>query len=394
MRLLLLADVLDNGGQERQMSLLAASLPASWEVRLWSMGGGPFEAYLRERGVPVMIARRHSRFDPLPAVALLPVLREYRPDVVHAWSWMAGLAAAPLCRALGVPIVNGMIRSGAVDPDFPRLKRLGLTLATLVVANTRAGLAAWGVSPAKGRVVYNGFDESRLAALEAPGGAGPRPGPAGRFTVVMTGRMTRVKHYDVVIEAARRLREAAGGWRFVLVGDGPDRERLLGEARDLVATGVVEFPEPGTEVLGLVRRADVGVLMTNPLHANEGFSNSIMEYMALGLPVVCGDGGGNPELVRDGVTGFVVPQGDVARLVERLVWLREHDAERHAMGAAGRDYVLTELSVDAMVDGMLEVYDEAAFRVGRLLWPAGAGRHPQAGARSSRAPSPDGDTVA
>jgi glycosyltransferase involved in cell wall biosynthesis len=375
-RLLLLADVLDNGGQERQMSLLAASMPPSWEVRLWSMGGGPFEAYLRERGVPVTIARRHSRFDPLPAVALLPVLRDYRPDVVHAWSWMAGLAAAPQCRALGVPIVNGMIRSGRVDHDFARLKRLGLALATLVVANSRAGLAAWNVSPAKGRVVYNGFDESRLAALDAPGGAGLPPGPAGRFTVVMTGRMTKVKHYDVVIEAARRLREAPGGFRFVLVGDGPDRARLLEAARDLVAAGVVEFPEPGTEVLGLVRQADVGVLLTNPAYANEGLSNSIMEYMALGLPVVCGDGGGNPELVRDGVSGFVVPQGDVDRLVERLVWLREHDAERRAMGAAGRDHVQSGLSVTAMVDGMLEVYDEAAFRLGRLLWAAGAARRP------------------
>ena len=113
-----------------------------------------------------------------------------------------------------------------------------------MVANSRAGLAAWNVSPAKGRVVYNGFDESRLAAARRARRGRAAAGPAGRFTVVMTGRMTKVKHYDVVIEAARRLREAPGGFRFVLVGDGPDRARLLEAARDLVAAGVVEFPSP------------------------------------------------------------------------------------------------------------------------------------------------------
>jgi glycosyltransferase involved in cell wall biosynthesis len=359
-KLLLLADTLVNGGQERQMSLLATSLPAEWRVRVQTMDGGPFETYLRDRGVEVTVRRRRFRFDPLPAATLWPVLRGWRPDVVHAWSWMSALAAAPQCRALRIPIVNGAIRSGTVDTDFPRLKRLGMTWATLVVANTRAGLTAWGVSPTKGRVVHNGFDESRLAIAE-----GRAWSSDGRFTVIMTGRMTPVKQYDVVIEAARRLSREPAGWRFLLVGDGPDRERLQQAARDLVDAGVVAFPVPGTEVLGLVRDADVGVLMTNPKLANEGFSNSIMEYMALGLPVVCGDGGGNPELVREGVTGFIVPQADPGSLADRLVYLRGHEDERRAMGAAGRERVLTELSVGVMVDGMLAVYAEAAFRAGR-----------------------------
>ena len=210
------------------------------------------------------------------------------------------------------------------------------------------------MSVAKGRVVYNGFDESRLDAVV------PRLSPDdGRITVIMTGRMTPVKHYEVVIDAARRLSGTSAGWRFVLVGDGPSRGRLQRAADDLIAAGVVAFPEPGTEVLGLVRDADVGVLMTNPSLANEGFSNSIMEYMALGLPVVCGDGGGNPELVRHGVTGFIVPQADPAALADRLAYLRDHVDERRAMGAKGRERVLTELSVGRMVERMLEVYAEA-----------------------------------
>ena len=354
MRVLLLADDLVNGGLERQLSLLATSLPPDWEPRVWAMGGGAFETYLRERGIAVTVRQRRFCFDPLPAVALWQVLRSWRPELVHTWGWMPALAAAPMCRALRIPLVNGMLRSGKVDLDYPRLKRLGMAWATLVIANTHAGLRAWGVSPAKGRVVYNGFDSSRLHP------APERYEPDGRpFTVVMTGRMTPVKHYDLVIEVARRLSRDDDDWRFVLVGDGPDRQRLQQEARDLVERGVVVFPPPGTEVLHLVLEADAGVLMTNPKLAYEGLSNSIMEYMASGLPVVCGNGGGNPELVVDGVTGFIVRPAEADSLMERLAYLRDHDDERAAMGAAGRRKILSELSVATMVGRMLDVYAEA-----------------------------------
>jgi glycosyltransferase involved in cell wall biosynthesis len=354
-KVLILVDCLDNGGLERQMALLASRLPEEWRRHVWAIEDGPFAGYLRERGVAVSVHPRASRFDPRPAMSLTPFLHRWRPDVVHSWSWMAALAAGPACRALGIPHVDGMIQSGALEPDFTGLKRLGMRLATLVVANTQAGLDAWDIPAHKGRVVHNGFDDSRLPAPAGDGYADPgRP-----LTVVMTGRMVPVKHYDVVIQAARALAARATGWRFVLIGQGPDRERLRGEARDLIEAGTVVFPEPGLEVLELVRDADVGLLMTNPALACEGLSNSIMEYMALGLPVVCGDGGGNRELVEDGITGFVIPPADPAPLVERLTYLRDHEEVRRAMGDAGRARISRDFSVDTMVRRMLDVYAEA-----------------------------------
>ncbi len=368
MKVLILVDCLDNGGLERQMALLASRLPEEWKRHVWTIEGGPFEPWLRERGVPLTLHPRSSRRDPRPALALARDLARWRPDVVHSWSWMSALAAGPACRALGIPHVDGMIQSGALEPDHTRLKRLGMRMATLVVANTQAGLDAWGVGPGKGRVVYNGFDDSRLpgpAAAERGGdGAGGAHGGGGGdgarpFTVVMTGRMVPVKHYDVVIAAARSLGGRAAGWRFVLVGEGDDRARLQREARDLVAAGTVVFPEPGLEVLELVRDADVGVLMTDPAIAFEGLSNSIMEYMALGLPVVCGDGGGNPELVEHGATGFIIPPGDPAALAGRLAYLHDDEPARRRMGAAGRERIRREFSVGTMVARMVAVYEEA-----------------------------------
>lgn len=358
MRVLFLVNSLPNGGLERQLVLLAAGLPANWQPRVWAMGGGPFERYLLDKGIPVVVRPRRTRLDPLPAALLWQELRTWRPDIVHSWGWMPALAAGPLCRLLHIACIDGMIRSGALEPDFTRLKRVGMASATLVVANTRAGLRAWDIAPGKGRLIYNGFDKARLEPLDP----GPRADPS-KFTVIMTGRMTPVKQFNVVIEAARRLSNAANGWRFLLVGDGPDRDGLIQQAGDLVESGAVSFPQPTMEVLGLVHQADVGVLMTNSRLANEGLSNSIMEYMALGLPVVCGDGGGNRELVQDGVTGFVVPPGDPDALARRLVGLRDDPAKCAAMGVAGRDRILRDFSQERMVRNMLRVYAEALGRV-------------------------------
>ena len=353
-KLLLLADILANGGQERQLALLATSLPADWRVRVWAMRGGAFERYLRERGVEVCLGDRRSRFDPLPAARLWRQLAEWRPDVVHAWSWISSLAAVPACRVLRIPLIDGMIQSGERESDPLGLKRLGMRWATLVVANTRSGLASWPVSRSRGRVVYNGFDWSRLEHVDTRSGRDDLT-----FTVVMAARMDPVKHYEVVMEAARRLSRDSKGWRFLLAGDGPQRPRLMSLAGELVEAGVVQFLTPGLEVLGVVAQAQVGVLMTNPAIAREGLSNSIMEYMALGLPVVCSDGGGSPELVLEGATGFLIPPGDAGALADRLAFLREHEDVRSRMGAAGRARIVDAFSVDRMAKDMIAVYEEA-----------------------------------
>ena len=132
----------------------------------------------------------------------------------------------------------------------------------------------------------------------------------------MTGRLHVHKVHGSLLAAARLLASSSAptAWRFVIVGDGSKRKEVEAEAADLVARGVVEFARPGLEVLPLVSMADVGVLMTNDAALAEGCSNSIMEYMASGLPVVCCESGGNKELVTDCVSGYVVPPGDAAAL--------------------------------------------------------------------------------
>ncbi len=352
-RVLALTDSLENGGAERQLALLLQHMPAEWERGVWSLADGPFTLVLRNAGVPVWTHRRTWACDPRPALDLWGLLRRFRPDVVHSWGWMGSAAAAPWCRILGIPIVDGSIRAGYVPSRRSFPARLALRAATCVIANSKAGLAAWGIAPTRGRVVYNGFAVERLQEQETARRTDPL------CTVVMTGRMSWEKDFDTFLAAARQLAAAdRNGWRFLAVGDGPDRARLVRSAADLVETGSVEFAQPGIEVLGLVQTAHIGVLMSHPRHA-EGCSNSIMEYMACSLPVICSDSGGNRELVLDGTTGCIIASGDARALADRLVRLRAEPLTAARQGASGRARVLQEFSLPRMVRETLAVYDEA-----------------------------------
>jgi glycosyltransferase involved in cell wall biosynthesis len=331
---------------------------------IWSSEGGAFVEVLHRSNVRLRIERRRARFDALPFVNLARLIITTRPDVVHAWHWLPGAVAAPVCRLVGVPLVDGTIRSGRPNHEFGRPRRGLMSLAKVVVANSRAGLEAWHVPPAQGRVVYNAFDPLRLEALQGPQMAGaPRPVVVGRpFTVVMTARMRPHKDYSSVISAARLLtsRSAPPAWRFLFVGDGSKQHEIEMLAADLVTAGVVEFASPGLEVMSLVGTADVGVLMTNDATHAEGCSNSIMEYMASGLAVVCSDSGGNKELVADGINGYLVRPGDAVDLARRLEQLRADPMGRSRMGAAGNSRLVREFSLARMIDAYVAIYDDCA----------------------------------
>ena len=227
MRVAFLTDDLESGGAARQLSLLATALPSDWECRVWTLGRGPYLEALRASGVEVVVRERRARFDvATPTASLLSSLRTWRPDVVHSWGWMSSSAGGVACRMLHIPLLDGSIRTGSADRGSLLRAWLGFRLARRVVANSYAGLAAFRVSAAKGRVVHNAFDSTRLVSCC------PEPErPEAPFTVIMTGRMEAPKDFRTFIAAAEQLSRAdASDWLFLAVGQGADHERLACEA--------------------------------------------------------------------------------------------------------------------------------------------------------------------
>ena len=352
----MVTDSLVNGGAERQMALTVTNLPRQWEIRCFSAGAGPFAAYLAERGVDLEIVERRWHYDPLPFLRLWSIVGRWRPHLVHSWGYMTTVAGFPIYRALGIPFIDGTIRSGDVGLTHRSRWRVGFNRASLVVANSQCGLVSAGVSADRGRVIRNAFDFSRMPSV-------PPQRRDERFTVVMAARMHRAKDYASFIAAARVLVAdlGAAALRFVALGGGPDRARLELEGRDLMEARVLEFgfvPDVVSELLV----ADCGVLMSTPSVHLEGCSNAILEYMACGLPVICSRGGGTDELVVHEETGLLVAPGDSQELADQLRWVYSHRAGAKAMGVKGAEMVKREYSVETMIRATEAVYEEALAR--------------------------------
>jgi glycosyltransferase involved in cell wall biosynthesis len=179
-------------------------------------------------------------------------------------------------------------------------------------------------------------------------------------TVVMTGRISQFKDFDTYFKAARRLSaQEPGCWKFLAIGAGNDNDRANFRmlARDLIDTGVADLLQAGLEVLPYVKEANIGVLLSASSF-KEGFSNSIMEYMACGLPVICSDSGGNRELVIDGETGFVIPSENVDSFVEKLAFLKNHPYISRKMGRAGQERLTSLCSIERMTSDYEALYTE------------------------------------
>ena len=351
-KILYLIDSLGNGGAERQLALLVKNLPDHWMRRVWGMGKGPFSDEIGGAGIQMDIKERSWQFDVSPILDLWRIIKQWSPDIVHSWGWMSTLAAAPICKYLGVPLIDSSLRGGAVRHYRRSVRKLAMQIADRTIANSYAGLEVWGINKEKGRVVYNGFDPERIKYCNNVEHRDGNP-----FTVIMTGRMLlEYKDFISFIKIARKaVIDNRLPFQFIALGNGPDRIKIMEEANDLIKQGIVVFPDPQLEIINIVKKADVGILLSPE---GEGCSNSIMEYMICGLPVLCNDAGGNRELVKDGITGYLTPTIEIQAILEKITYLYLHPEDRIAMGSAGNKRVIEEFSLERMISKMMEVYAE------------------------------------
>ncbi len=207
-----------------------------------------------------------------------------------------------------------------------------------------------GVAPDCVTRICNGVDTEKFRPADPAARADP-------FVVGSVGRLERVKDYITLARAfALVARESPVSPRLVLVGEGSERAAIAGYLEAQGLTHSCELAGARDDVPDLIRRFSVFVL---PSRA-EGISNTILEAMACGVPVIATNVGGNRELVVDGETGFLVPSGDAGAIAGRLTFYRENPEVLARHGRAGRERALREFSLDVMVDGYRRLYRECA----------------------------------
>ncbi len=327
-----------------------------------------FAGRIRAPGVEIIALGK----PPGHALALYPTLhrlfRRLAPSVVHTRNLAALETVVPAWTA-GVPVrVHGEHGRDMHDLDgtsrkYQWLRRAYRPFVSAYIALSR-DLEAYlrhrvGVPAGRIAQIYNGVDTVRFrpAAGERPAIPGCPFDPRRHWLVGTVGRMQAVKNQPLLarafVRAAALDPDGAARLRLVMAGDGP----LLPEVRAiLAAAGLADrawLPGERDDIPEILRGLDCFVLPS----LAEGISNTILEAMASGLPVIATAVGGNPELVREGITGTLVPSRDVDAMARALLGYCRNPplAEQH--GAAGRAEAETRFSLEAMVRAYLRLYD-------------------------------------
>ncbi len=184
----------------------------------------------------------------------------------------------------------------------------------------------------------------------------PAPGHRATSQLVMgtARRLIRFKGIEYLLDAAAVLRPEFPDLRVEIAGTGPERENLEQRAARLGLTGRVEFLGWVNDLNAVLPRWDVFVIPS----LEEGFGIAALEGMAVGLPVVASAVGGLPEIVEDGISGWLVPPGNVEALASRLRLLLSSQELRLRMGAAAQARVRDHFSSAQMAENFARYYDE------------------------------------
>jgi len=349
---------LDVGGAEKTLYELVTRLDRRrFDPAVGCLSGrGPIGERLRKAGVRVIHLDFRGWWDLVGLRRLRRAIRRERPHVLHMFLFHAGFAGRLAALGLKVPLKVYSVRVEEPRRRHLLLDRLtrGLVDRVACVSESAAAYVRRRVRfpPEKVVVIPNGVDVQawRVQLLSAPRAWGI---PDGAPVVGVVGRLDAQKDPLTMVEAARIVKESVPEVVFAFAGDGALAARCrrkaarLGVEENIRWLGWLDDPRP------LFARMYLLALSSRW----EGMPNVVLEAMAAARPVVASAVGGVPELVADGVTGYVVPPGDPRALAERITTLLEDAERRRAMGQAAQDRVLRHFTLERMVRRHEALYD-------------------------------------
>jgi glycosyltransferase involved in cell wall biosynthesis len=351
------------GGTERQVANLALGIdPSHFDLHLACLRhSGELLAELETLPVP----RSEFRIGPLyspktlwQGIRLAHYVRRNLIQIVHSFGFYPNVFTVPVARLAGAAIVVASIRDTGdlLTPTQRRLLKLVCRLADCVLVNAEAireNLLQQGYCPANIVVIRNGITlpkapgKERRALLRRELGI-----PFSARVVAVFSRLNRMKGVQYFLDAALVLAGRFPDVHFLVVGDGGSKTELEEHAGRLGLGQRIVFTGFRGDVPDLLSEAAISVLPS----LSEGTSNTLLESMAAGIPVVATRVGGNPEVVEDGVSGLLVPPRDSAALAAAMARLLEDPDLALRLGRAGMRRVSELFSIDGSVHQTEHLY--------------------------------------
>lgn len=302
-------------------------------------------------------------------VRLYRLLRKLRPQIVHTRNFgtldcqFVSAIAGVAYRVHGehgwdMSDMHGTLTKTVL---FRRISRVAIHQYTTVSRH----MADWlknviGIPVGRVAQIYNGIDSTKFrpGTGDANSVGAAESKRSGRLVIGTVGRLDPIKDHLTLLRAldisVQRPVRGERELHLVIVGAGEMQQTLVDFVDEKQLDSFVTFVGASDEVAQHLRTFDIFVLPS----LNEGISNTILEAMATGLPVLASSAGGNPELVSDGATGSLFAPGDAEGLAEQICTYADDPGLRRAHGLAGRARAIGDFGMDAMVENYLRVYDQ------------------------------------
>lgn len=350
MKILRLTTLLDFGGQEKQFISFTEAKPLlKNEYVFAAIGHGGFAAKtIKENGFRVEVFNQNPAVSNLKNIwHLYKWFKKEKPDVVHTAAAEANFHGVIAAKLAGVPHIV------AEEIGFPNHSSKAKLLFRFIYKLTD-NVVCVSQAVKEFLVSINEIDFSKGVVIYNPVSAPKKVGviKEENFTIVSVGRLEKVKNQELLINAFSKLN--LSNIRLILVGDGRERENLeslikrLGIADKVTLTGFTPEPEK------YLAKANVFVLPS----LSEGFGIAAVEAMLLGIPCLCSNVGGLPEIILDGETGWLFNPKSVAELTEKLgaiILMKEEELTQ--IGRNGYAKVATAFTVETYARELENFYD-------------------------------------
>ena len=355
-------------GVEKVVELLVQGLPtARFDSYLAYPTAGALQSRVRAHCRAVLEVEPRSRNDSLYARALAGFVREHAIDLIVShglrFDWHAALAARrtrvghvvvrPVALADEVMSRGRKFSYGVVDTWTLRSCS---AIVAVSDASRRRMLKTQLLPPHKIVVIPNGVAIRDVTAAERSAARQELGLEAGTRLVGGVGQLIPRKNFDLLVRALARVRVTHPNVVGIVLGEGPERERLTTLARSrevrLLLPGFVADPHV------MMAAFDIAVL---PSRA-EGMPLVVLESMGLGVATIATAVAGTPEVIENGISGVLIPPGDEVALATALVQLMDDDARRDRVAAAGARRIGARFTLQAMLDGFATLFEQVATR--------------------------------
>lgn len=351
-RVLILVDGMPAGGTERQIVELLKGLKRDCPHIFTLFGvlakGGEREQEARYYADETLPIRQSHPLDVTLAWSVTRFVKELDIDIIHTFGSISDIAGVVAAKLTGVHLINGSIRSARkMLTRRDKLSKLAMRYADRIVANSQAGLEAFSMKDQwRAKVIYNGIDLQPLQNVEKFQSDAPY--------LCMVGNFSRKKDHGALLNALPKICEKFDRHQLFLIGKGEREQEYRQQIQESGLRGHVHIINDCIAPGGYIKGAEVCVLLSPD---GEGLSNVIMEYCALGKPVVATNLGGNPEIIEHGLSGILIDSHDPHEISDAVIRLLSSKDLRERLGMRAKQIIEENFSLPQMISRYALLYE-------------------------------------